>query len=243
MLAPVWGANNVLTLDMPWWVVGEAGFTLRFDPSQNFSYESLELVTEVGGTTLTMAGQLHWSGGSGNFNTAADWRPNFVPNSGDDVTIAAPGSYTVTATTDETVNTLAVAANATLVVSAGTFTLSTNGGVNWQAGSLAGSTIVRAGAVLAVTGGEVDNSGTVTIAGQVGAGAFALSNEGTVNVDGTAAVTINLNYFLENVAGGLIEATGAGGLTIASGTVEQRRHHARGGWQHADVPVRRGEHQ
>jgi hypothetical protein len=103
----------------------------------------------------------HWVAGSGNFNTAADWNPQGVPGATSAAIIDAAGTYTVTASTNETVDTLTVAANAKLVVSGGTFTVS---------GSLAGSATLDSGAVLAV--GE--NDGTITGAGQLGGGQSGL---------------------------------------------------------------------
>ncbi len=159
---------------------------------------------------------LHWVAGSGNFNTAADWNPQQVPGATGNVVIDAVGTYPVTASTNETMNTLAVAANATLVVSAGTFSVN-NGSA---ADGLAGSIIVDAGAVLAL-GGVRANTGTIAGGGQLGGGTLAFSNSSTVSGSAAAALTIDLGsgHLLQNQVGGLIEATGTGGLTIASGSI------------------------
>jgi hypothetical protein len=158
---------------------------------------------------------VRWSAGSGNFNTASDWTPQVVPGATNDAIIDAAGTYTVTVSTNETVNTLVMAANARLVVSAGTFTASNGSGV----GPLAGSIIVQAGAVLALAGSAV-NTGTIAGAGQFGAGALAFTNGGTVNANAAVGLTIDLGgHAGQNLAGGLIEATGAGELAIAGGTV------------------------
>ena len=137
-------------------------FAVETGPHGDFGYLGTGLAVIVSSTVV------HWVAGSGNFNTATDWNPQGIPGATDDVVIDAAGTYTVTASTSETVDTLAVAANAKLVVSAGTFTVGNGSGP----GGLAGSIIVNAGAVLALAG-VVSNDGTIAGAGQLGDGQSA----------------------------------------------------------------------
>ncbi|HET6196412.1 MAG TPA: hypothetical protein VFE12_11675, partial [Acetobacteraceae bacterium] len=273
------GTNHLLTITRS---VG-APITLRFDPSQDFSADVFEHAVAGSATdiTMTVASAVHWVAGNGNFNTAADWEPQGIPGAANNITIDAAGTYTVTASTDETVNSLTVEANATLVVSAGTFTVSNHSVTN----ALTGSLSVNNGAVL-VLAGSVANDGTLTNAGTIiGNGGTALAfvgnghnllvvdpgavfsgavvgnwsaantlelaaaatagtldglgsnfrNFGSIVLDAGAAWTIGgavttgqiINIHSGAVLalagsvtnGGLIEATGAGGLTIASGTI------------------------
>ena len=107
-----------------------------------------------------------WSSGiSGNWDAASDWSTDTVPGSGDDVTIAASGAYTVTVSDAEAAHSLTTDAagvtindsgtltiTTTLTVSSGTFalnsggtvaagTLSAPGGVfDWNGGTLSGVT-------------------------------------------------------------------------------------------------------
>ena len=169
---------------------------------------------------LTVTPNVHWVAGSGNFNTATDWNPQAVPGATDNVIIDAPGTYTVTASTNETVNTLAMAANAKLVVSAGTFTVSNGSG----AGGLAGTIIVNAGAALALAG-SVTNTGTIAGAGQLGNGAsLSLVNAAGAVINANQAVALVLNTTGKVSNAGLIEATntavGNGGLVVQSTTID-----------------------
>ena len=76
-----------------------------------------------------------WARGiNGDFATASNWNPAVVPGPANDVTIGAKGTYTVTSSVDETVNSLTIADNhATLLITgASNYTIftTTNGGVN-----------------------------------------------------------------------------------------------------------------
>ncbi len=174
----------------------------------------------TGLAVIVSANAAHWGAGSGNFNTATGWSPQHVPGATDNVVVDAAGTYTVTASTNETVNTLAVAANAKLVVSAGTFTVSNGSGP----GGLAGTIVVDAGAALALAG-SVTNGGTIAGAGQLGGGAsLSLVNAAgaIINANQAAALVLNTTGKVSNA--GLIEATdtavGNGGLVVQSTTID-----------------------
>ena len=76
-----------------------------------------------------------WARGvSGDFATASNWDPAEVPGPANDATIGAKGTYTVTSSVDETVDSLTIAnKNVTLLISGAsnysTFTM-TSGGIN-----------------------------------------------------------------------------------------------------------------
>jgi fibronectin-binding autotransporter adhesin len=120
---------------------------------------------------------------SGSFNTASDWSTDTVPGSADTAALTASGAdYTVTSSVNNTINTLEAAANATLDISAGTFSV-TNFADNL------GSIEVGPGAALAL--------GT--------AGAFiGFVNSGTIGLDGgstaatAAKIEIDANFVLDD---------------------------------------------
>ncbi len=190
-----------------------------------------------GHALLTMIPNVHWVAGSGNFNTATGWNPQHVPGATDNVVIDAAGTYTVTATTNETMNTLAVAADAKLVVNAGTFTVSNGSGP----GGLAGTIVVDVGAALALAG-SVTNTGTIAGAGQVGnGGSLSLINAAgaVINANQAAALVLNSTGKVSNA--GLIEATdtavGNGGLVVQGTTIDNAggRVAASGARTHVDL--------
>ena len=49
---------------------------------------------------------IYWIGTPGDWSTASDWSTDTVPGPSDEAVIAAPGSYTVTSSADETVDSL-----------------------------------------------------------------------------------------------------------------------------------------
>src|SRR5450432_1660789 len=110
----------------------------------------------MGGGDIMAA--IHWlSGVSGDWSTGSNWSSGTVPGSGDDVTIAASGTYTVTISDNEAAHSLTLNdAGATVVIGAGnnnTFTVGST--LALTAGTLQlnqGSTIV--GGTLSATGGS-----------------------------------------------------------------------------------------
>ncbi len=73
---------------------------------------------------------------------------------------------------------------------------------------------------LAAANQLVNVNNTIAGAGQLGAGVLAFSNGGTVNANASVGLTIDLGGQAgQNLAGGLIEATAAGGLSIATGLI------------------------
>jgi hypothetical protein len=98
---------------------------------------------------------------NGSFTNASDWSGGKVPGASDDAIIDAVGSaFTVTSGADERVNSVQLASNATLSLTAGTF--SATGGTG--AGANAGVILIGAGATLVVAD-TVTNSGTIALYG------------------------------------------------------------------------------
>ena len=99
-------------------------------------------------------------GVSGDFATASNWNPAVVPGPADDVTIGAKGTYTVTSSANETIDSLTITdKHATLLVT-GSSSFSTSSGVN------DGTIIADSGSSLTITSnsgllGSFANSGTL----------------------------------------------------------------------------------
>ena len=145
---------------------------------------------------------------SGNWSTAADWSDGIVPGAMDDATIATGGTYTVTVSAAQAVNSLTLdAAGATfLVENAATLTLGssltlTAGAFNFKGGTIEGGVIEDDSGLLSVDSeGDVFNGVTydgvlnvvgtrveltVAGAGMINKGADG-AGDGVINVSGEA---------------------------------------------------------
>jgi|HubBroStandDraft_4_1064222.scaffolds.fasta_scaffold00548_9 hypothetical protein len=109
------------------------------------------------------------SGVSGDFSVAGNWNPAGVPGPSNEVALSAAGTYTVTSSANETVNSLSTSAGATLMVTDGAFTIEDGTGAGVNAGAL-----VAAGGLLKIIG-PIAGSGSVMIEG------------GSLDLDGTYA--------------------------------------------------------
>jgi hypothetical protein len=157
------------------------------------------------------------SGGS--WQSPSNWNTNSVPGAADEAVINAPGSYTVSSTTDNTVNRLSTSAIATLLVSQGTFT-----DVNGSGSSkVAGNITVADGAAFAF-GGTLRHSGAINL-GSLGNSTslvalqdLTLNNSGTIDANATGSVALVIDTGNLVVNTGTLEAdAGGGGLTIDDG--------------------------
>ena len=195
---------------------------------------------------------ISWTlGVSGDFATALNWSPAVVPGPADDVTVGAKGTFTVTSSVDENVDSLIIARKqpALFIAGASSFT-TTNGGVN------DGTILVDNGSTLNVgtTGGsttltnlrniDLNASGNETVfavAGDVslqGSGKVTLSDNpnnlivgdmlSTDNaISGAGAIDVTT---VVNEVRGIIDASGVNPLTIGStliensGTLEATNH-------------------
>jgi hypothetical protein len=184
---------------------------------------------DFSGATVSFAGlfvdssPVTWAhGSSGNFATAANWTPSRVPGAADDAVITATGTYTVSSTVAETVNSIVTAAGATLAITSNTFT-ATSGTF---AGANAGKIIVGDGGVLQLEG-VTKNSGTILASGgsaQVSLDGATISG-GTLATSGGSAVIETISASTDMIAGAtiasgsLIEVTSGSTLTFSSGTL------------------------
>ena len=148
---------------------------------------------------------IHWLNPlSGNFTHAADWSGGKVPGASDDAILDAVGSsFTVTSASSQTVNSLRLAANATLSITGGTFDALAGTG----AGANAGVILVGANDTLSL-GGVVTNSGAITLnspqatnnyaqltlaAGVTLTGGGVINDAGQINAGAAGATITNLN--------------------------------------------------
>jgi fibronectin-binding autotransporter adhesin len=143
---------------------------------------------------------ISWKGGSGDWNTAAEWSGGVVPGAADTVTIAGAGAYTVTLYTTVAVDNLTLNAPGALFYDAGALTLGgtldlQGGTLDLAYGSIAGGTLAMAGGTLQASGGALDGvavQGALAVS-QTDAtlfvqGGLAMSGAGGVGA-GTLAVT------------------------------------------------------
>jgi hypothetical protein len=155
---------------------------------------------------------------SGDFATASNWVPAVVPGPADDVTIGVKGTYTVTSSISETVDSLSILdSGATLLITGASNFFSTNNGVN------KGTIIIDGDAGLNFS--------------NAGAGPGSFINSGKLEAtNGTFSPLGSLFSFsgatITNTPQGVIEANGAntsisfdgfgGNTTIVGGTLETR---------------------
>ena len=161
------------------------------------------------------------TGQSGGWGTAADWtgNPARVPGSGDAVTIAAAGNYTITISSAEAANSLVLnAAGAELLDTAsltiGTSFTETAGFVVLEAGSITGGKMsIAAGASLASAGAS-SMSAALTSNGEidVSSGTLILSQGGSIagTLDGSGTLALSSGTFVA-----------AGGATLLGTGYEQ----------------------
>jgi hypothetical protein len=114
---------------------------------------------------------ISWSKGvSGDFARASNWSPSLVPGPVDDVLIGAKGSYTITSSTDEIVNNVAITQkNATLLISGATTTSGTASTFSDSLGGINDGTIVVKNSSRMIVGTITSNT--------------TLSNVGTIDLD------------------------------------------------------------
>jgi hypothetical protein len=168
---------------------------------------------------------INWkTGQSGDWGTAADWSNGHVPGSGDAVTIAASGNYTVTISSAQAASSLVLNASGaelldTASLSIGTSFTETAGFVVLQAGSITGGKMSIASGAFLSSAGESSMSATLTSTGEidVSAGTLALNTGGSVagTLDGSGQLALYGGTF-----------TAAGGATLAGTGYEQLTNNA-----------------
>ena len=151
-----------------------------------------------------------WLGLSGDWSTPADWSTGRVPGPSDDAVIAAPGGYTVTVTTPESVGSVALNdPGATLEISGSTLVVS--GSLNVQSGTLKIASTPLGNGVLAVGGGlSVQPGGTLFLGGMIEGGSLAIAPGGAFLTSGGGGPP----FFPIFGAPTLQDVTVLGGLTL-----------------------------
>jgi hypothetical protein len=140
-------------------------------------------------------------GVSGDFATASNWNPAAVPGPADDVTIGVKGTYTVTSSASQTVDSLTIAdKHATLFINGSSFTTIT-GGVN-------GGTITLSSGNIA-SSGTLDNNNVISGTGGIGVATLVNNVGGIIDASGVDPLFIT-SSLIEN--SGTLESTSSVGL-------------------------------
>jgi hypothetical protein len=164
------------------------------------------------------------SGQNGDWGTAGDWSNGHVPGSGDAVTIAASGNYTVTISSAEAANSLVLNASGaelldTSSLSIGTSFTETAGFVILQAGSIIGGKMSIAAGASVASAGASSMSAALTSNGEidVSTGTLILSQGGSIagTLDGSGTLALSGGTF-----------TAAGGATLLGVGYEQLTNNA-----------------
>jgi hypothetical protein len=168
-------------------------------------------------------------GVSGDFATASNWSSAAIPGPADDATIAARGTYTVTSSINETVDSLSILDRAATLFITGASSFSTTNGVN------DGTIIVDNSAL---------NIGIPSFLFPPAPGSF--ENSGTLEATDGGSLFFS-NETITNTREGVIEANGGavfvGALTtIVGGTLEGGIRLGAGATSVADAPVLDGTH-
>ena len=183
--------------------------------------------------------QDHWNtGASDDFATAIDWSSGTVPGPTDVAVLDAGGAYTVTSSSDETVNSLMTAVDSALRIADGVFTMTAGTGLGANAGLIevadgatlnVGGTVKNIGTIALDSTGDATTLGIIGSVSLTGAGDVLLSDNPEnlitgsgrritlTNVDNTisGAGTIgNAGLALLNQKSGVIDATGTNSLII-----------------------------
>jgi hypothetical protein len=184
-------------------------------------------------TGTANATDLVWTGGTGNWNAAANWSPAQVPTASDNAWITNNGSYTVTvpAGSTATSGSLTVGgASGTQTLAIDRATLTLNGASvvnpNAQLTLLVSQSVLNGAGNLTVNGtlnwanGTMAGTGVTTIGSSgvlaVGSGGVTLGrtlNNGGSGTWGGGNLTISANNTFNNLAGGTFDITDDGRLS------------------------------
>ena len=184
-----------------------------------------------------MSTQDIWTGGTGNWNTPASWSTGADPSSGQDAFIGESITATVTTTANETVNSIGVAGNSSILEIAndstftatdGTVTLPGDTGTLFGGVGPSGNILVQAGSIL-VIGDIFDNEGAIDVGYPVNStdggnadlkisGQVTLTSSGFVDLGNTAAENPTLGFIQD--AGSSDGLTNANNSIIGDGHIE-----------------------
>jgi uncharacterized repeat protein (TIGR01451 family) len=202
-----------------------------------------EGTSELSPSTI-VTGDVHWIAGSGSWENGANWSTGFVPSSGDNAIIDAAGTYTVTETSGQSVKSITIGngisgqqtlniavgpltiGSASSITSTGKLdlssnlqgagTLTNNGQLNWNAGTINNAAVINATSGIAMT---IATAGAKTLSGTTltnGAASNILWSGGTVNL-GLGATIANAGLF-ETSFDGTLNDSGSAGAFTNSGT-------------------------
>jgi fibronectin-binding autotransporter adhesin len=191
---------------------------------------------------FTVNGDVHWINGAGGaWTTGANWNTGSVPTSADNAIIDAPGTYTVTLTSAQTVQSLTIGtgvsgaqtlqlSGAALTLNAastiantgvldlnnnilGTGTLTNNGQILWNTGTFNNGGLTNAASMTLQTAGA---KGLIATTLTNNAGATILWSGGTINMQ-TGGAIVSAGTFETNFDGTFNNA-GTGGAFTNGGT-------------------------
>jgi probable HAF family extracellular repeat protein len=171
--------------------------------------------TDASGTHgffLTLTPPISWKAAvNGDFANGANWNTGTVPSATDDVNITVAGTYSVTSTANETIDSITTASGVTLGIFAGTFTI--NGVLG---SSNAGTIIVGAGANFVINGSMFNTGAIEGLGGNIvfNAGS-AVAGTGTIAVGQGGSVNATGNGFIFHGLGGSELVQGTGNLNQA----------------------------
>lgn len=141
---------------------------------------------------------------SGDFNSAANWSTGTVPGSTDDAIINAAGrAFTVTATTNEDVNSIQTSANATLFLkgdplNAHVFTVEDGTGAGVNLGTI-----------------KVGDNTTLKVLAKIGKDATYLVNSGVISLNGkTGSSFLDMPGYVTG-GGGQVRLSGGGSIVMS----------------------------
>ena len=175
-----WGGWTALSNGAGDFVTGVNTIVIQTVRSDN-SLEAARLEGTVVDSVTLGSGPIHWAGDvSGSFDTGSDWNGGLVPGPNNGAILDASGStpYTVTASTNNTVEKVQTEATATLDIGGGVFTAS-GGGAN------IGAIQVEAGAALSLAG-TLSNQGILAtgVNGAAGTATIYISQSATLKGGG-----------------------------------------------------------
>jgi hypothetical protein len=148
------------------------------------SFQTCALFFLLTQTLPANAATFSWTNSTGgNWNVSANWSPNGVPGGSDTAIITTAGTYTVTVSDNESVNTMTLGAasgQVTFAITGGTFTLN-------------GSATDSAQSVLTMTGGTLAGAGTFAVGGPFNWSGGTM--DGIVQSDGGNVTVSSVNMF------------------------------------------------
>jgi hypothetical protein len=134
---------------------------------------------------------IHWNGVSGDWSTAYNWSTSTVPGPSDEAVITAPGSYTVTVTTPDTVGSVLLKDAAAMLEIQSFSALAVTGSVVVRSGTLKieGTGFPDEGGILTLGGSlDIKSGGTLFLdGGTIEGGTLIVRHDGNLTTSATAA--------------------------------------------------------